>query len=58
MNTKLAKTLRRITGHHHSVSFKYTELTDVPSRSGKKPIIVDPNSTKGQYKALKKEYKS
>lgn len=59
MNTKTAKALRAVANHHHSVPFKYQQETRETARKDTPPCtIVDPNSTKGQYRALKKKYKA
>lgn len=55
MNSKLAKELRRETGHHHTVPTGLVEAKHNGARGSH--LIVNPKTSKGRYKALKKEVK-
>lgn len=60
MNVKLAKRLRKAAGYHPSQETElHTQVNPATSRRPQTSFqIVDPESPKAQYKAMKKEYKN
>ena len=57
MNSKLAKAIRREAGYHPTDARKYLRVEKKGLKGPVSHIVLDPESSRAKYRALKKEYR-